>query len=165
MKNTLGTAAIGASLLTAIAAPSVAFGGDGDVRWRTIVGIEDANNVVVGIPGSSQPWSALGGEARVNVNDGTVEFEVRGLVQAGGAQVGTTLNTPLGINGTIICNPNQSNASVINTPVVPLSPQGDAQFDGSFTSSTAGCNTTGIAFLIRNALGGSWIANGAIKVP
>jgi hypothetical protein len=165
MKNTLGTAAIGASLLAAIAAPSAAFGGDGDVRWRKIVGILDANNVVGGILGSSQPRSALGGEARINLNDGTVEFEVRGLVQAGGNQVGTTLIAPLGIKGTIICRPGQSNESVIDTPVVPLSPRGDAQFDGSFTSSTAGCSTTDIAFLIRNALGGSWIANGAIRVP
>lgn len=53
---------------------------------------------------------------------------------------------------------------VIDTPLVTLSAQGDAEFDGAFTSSTAGCSATDVAFLVRIAAN-RWIANGAVRVP
>ena len=53
---------------------------------------------------------------------------------------------------------------VIDTPLVPLSAQGDASFSGSFSSSTAGCNPMDVAFLVRNA-NGAWIGNGSIRMP
>jgi hypothetical protein len=50
--KTLGTAALAAVLLTAIASPSQA---DTIVVWRTIEGIAQAGNMVGGITGGGQP--------------------------------------------------------------------------------------------------------------
>jgi hypothetical protein len=163
------TTAFGAVLLTAIASPSQA-NDSGLVRWKKIIGIEQASNVVGNAPnaitGGGQPWSTLDGDVVVNLNEGSVDFEVRGLVLAGGNSIGT----PDGVTnvvGTLLCGlKTGETTTVINTPSVPLSAQGDAEFDGSFSSSTAGCSATDVAFLIRNAAGTlAWIGNGAVRVP
>ena len=65
--KTLSMAALGAILLTAIASPSQA---DNLVVWRTIIGIAQANNVVGGITGGGQPWSAREGEVLVQLDSG-----------------------------------------------------------------------------------------------
>src|SRR5438874_8496806 len=88
---------------TGLAAFSVSAWADDVVRWKTIIGIIQAGNVVGNITGGGQPWSTTGGEAKVNLRDGRIEFNVRGLVLAGG----NTIGTPGAINqvkGTIICN-------------------------------------------------------------
>ena len=51
------------------------------------------------------------------------------------------------------------------TPPVTLSAQGNAEFDGSFNSSTAGCSATNVAFLITIPANNHWIANGAVRNP
>ena len=48
----LTTSAIGALLLVAIASPSQADGSD-HVRWKTIIGIAQAGNMVGGVTGRS----------------------------------------------------------------------------------------------------------------
>jgi hypothetical protein len=106
------------------------------VVWRTIIGIEQAGNVVGGITGGGQPWSAREGEALVELTSGFVVFEVRGLVLAGG----NTIGTPGAVNqvkGTLVCGPSSGISTVIDTALVPLNAQGNATFDGSFSSSTA----------------------------
>ena len=156
----LGTAALGAVFLAAIASPSRA---QNIVVWRAIIGIEQAGNVVGGITGGGQPWSAHEGEALVELTSGFVVFEVRGLVLAGG----NTIGTPGPVNqvkGTLVCGPSSASPTVIDTPLVPLNAQGNATFNGSFSSSTAACSATDVAFLIRTA-GGAWIGNGSIRVP
>jgi hypothetical protein len=156
----LGTAALGAVFLAAIASPSRA---QNIVVWRTIIGIEQAGNVVGGITGGGQPWSAHEGEALVELTSGLVVFEVRGLVLAGG----NTIGTPGAVNqvkGTLVCGPGSASPTVIDSPLVPLNAQGNATFDGSFSSPTAACSATDVAFLIRTA-GGAWIGNGSIRVP
>jgi len=156
----LGTAALGAVFLAAIASPSRA---QDIVVWRAIIGIEQAANVVGGITGGGQPWSAHEGEALVELTSGFVVFEVRGLVLAGG----NTIGTPGPVNqvkGTLVCGPSSASPTVIDTPLVPLNAQGNATFNGSFSSSTAACSATDVAFLIRTA-GGAWIGNGSIRVP
>ena len=165
--KTLTTSAIGALLLVAIASPSQA-DDSGFVRWKTIIGIEQASNVVGGITGGGQPWSAREGEVEVSLSDGGVEFDVRGLVLAGGNSIGT----PDGVTqvvGTLVCGLAMGETpTVIDTNPVPLSAQGNAEFLGSFNSSTAGCSATDVAFLVRNAttgVGAAWIGNGAIRVP
>src|SRR5262249_43205616 len=55
-----------------------------NVRWSTVVGIVQAGNLVGNIPGGGQPWTTLGGHASVDLSAGRAEFEVRGLVLAGG---------------------------------------------------------------------------------
>ena len=166
--KTLTTSAVGALLLVAIASPSQA-DDSGFVRWKKIIGLEQANNVVGNPPntvtGGTQPWSTLDGEVEVSLSDGGVEFDVRGLVLAGGNSLGTPVGVA-NILGTLVCGlmPGET-TTVIDTNPVPLSPQGNAQFLGSFNSSTAGCSATDVAFLVRNAANGAWIGNGAVRVP
>jgi hypothetical protein len=162
--KTLTTSAVGALLLVAIAFPSQA-GDSGSVRWKRIIGIEQANNVVGGITGGGQPWSAIDGEVEVSLTYGGVEFDVRGLVLAGGNSIGTP-DGVTNVMGTLVCGLAAGETpTVIDTPAVPLSPQGNADFLGSFNSSTAGCSATDVAFLIRNAASGAWIGNGSVRVP
>src|SRR5438477_11300085 len=101
-----------------------------NVSWKRVIGIIQAGNVVGNITGGGQPWSTLGGEARVNLGSGHVEFEVRGLVLAGGNTIGTVPSTINQVKGTIVCNPGPTQV-VVDTPFVPLSAQGDAEFDGN----------------------------------
>ena len=156
----LTTAGLTAILLTAIASPSQA---QNIAVWRTIIGIAQANNMVGGINGGGEPWSTREGEVLVDLDTGLVVFEVRGLVLAGGNAIGTP--GPVNqVKGTLVCGPGSASPTVIDTPLVPLSPQGNAQFDGSFSSSTGGCSPTDVAFLIRTA-GGAWIGNGSVKIP
>ena len=86
-----------------------------------------------------------------------------GLVLAGG----NTIGTPGAVNqvkGTLVCGPGSASPIVIDTPLVPLDAQGNAEFSGSFSSSTAGCSPMDAAFLIRTA-GGAWIGNGSVRLP
>jgi hypothetical protein len=166
--KTLITSAVGALLLVAIAPPSQA-DDSGLVRWKKIIGIEQAGNVVGNPPntvtGGGQPWSTLEGEVVVNLDDGTVDFEVRGLVLAGGNAIGTP-DGVTNVKGTLVCGlMTGETTTIISTNPVPLSAQGNAEFSGSFTSSTAGCSATDVAFLVTNAANGAWIGNGAVRVP
>jgi len=155
----LAVAAI-ASITLAIVSPAKA----DNVRWRTIVGILQANNVVGNINGGGAPWTTLGGRARVDLARSRLDFDVQGLVLAGGNSIGT----PGAINqvmGTLLCDPGGANLAFDTTPV-PLSPQGDADFSGQIGPSTSTCNSSNVAFLVRIAGGanpGRWIANGAVR--
>jgi hypothetical protein len=166
--KTLTTSAVGALLLVGIASPSQA-DDSGFVRWKKIIGLEQANNVVGNPPntvtGGGQPWSTLDGEVEVSLSDGGVEFDVRGLTLAGGNSIGTP-DGVANILGTLVCGlmPGET-TTVSDTNPVPLSAQGNAQFLGSFNSSTAGCSATDVAFLVRNAANGAWIGNGAVRIP
>jgi hypothetical protein len=167
--KTLTASAVGALLLGAIASPSQA-DDSGLVRWKKIIGVAQAKNVVGNPPntvtGGGQPWSTLDGEVVVNLEDGSVDFEVRGLVLAGGNAIGTP-DAVTNVVGTLLCGlmPNET-TTIISTNPVPLSAQGNAEFSGSFSSSTTGCSATDVAFLlVANAAGGAWIGNGAVRVP
>jgi hypothetical protein len=155
-----------ALLLVALAPAGRADGvnGGNSVRWRTIIGIIQEGNIVGGIAGGGQPWSTQGGHAYVDLAQGVVDFEVRGLVLAGGNTIGTP-GTITQVKGTLVCAPELATpTAVVDTPLVTLSPQGNAEFDGSFSSPTAGCSATDVAFLVRISAN-RWIANGAVRVP
>jgi hypothetical protein len=133
---------------------------DDVVRWKTVIGIIQAGNLVGNIAGGGQPWSTTGGEAKVNLRTGHLEFGVRGLVLAGG----NTIGTPGAINqvkGTLVCNPGPAQA-VADGPLVPLSATGDAQFSGDLGTLPAACADGNVAFLVRIAAD-RWIANGAVR--
>ena len=152
------SAMAGASLMLAIAAPAAA----DTVRWRTIIGITDAGNVVGGIGGGGQPWSTLGGRARVDLAKSQVSFEVDGLVLAGGNTFGTP-DAIIQVMGTIVCDAGTPAQQVRDTPLVPLSPQGDAEFSGITTLPIPStCNASNVVFLVRIPAG-RWIANGAVR--
>ncbi len=130
------------------------------VRWRTVVGIIQAGNTVGNIGGGGQPWSTLGGHASVDLSASRVEFEVRGLVLAGG----NTIGTPDGIvqvKGTLLCDPGGANLA-IDTALVSLGATGDAEFSGAAPTIPTTCTPTNVVFLIRIAAG-RWIANGAVR--
>lgn len=159
-------AAAGSALVLVALAPAAAADGGGNgnsVRWQTIIGIIQAGNVVGGIGGGMEPWSTLGGHAYVDLADGTVDFEVRGLVLAGGNSIGTPA-TVTQVKGTLVCAPGSTTPVVVDTPLVALSANGNAEFDGSFNASTAGCSAADVAFLIRISAN-RWIANGAVRSP
>jgi hypothetical protein len=150
-------AAIAAAfLMLSIASPAMA----DSTRWRTIVGIVQAGNTVGNITGGGQPWTALGGRARVDLARSRLDFDVQGLVLAGG----NTIGTPGAVNqvmGTLLCDAGGANLTYDTTPV-PLSPQGDADFSGPIGPIASTCNSSNVAFLIRIPAG-RWIANGAVR--
>lgn len=162
MKALWTAAAAAAVLLTGMAAAR-ADDESNNVSWKRVIGIIQAGNLVGNIQGGGQPWSTLGGEAHVNLRSGHIEFEVRGLALAGGNAIGT----PDGVNqvkGTIVCGPGNPPLFVTDTPLVPLSPQGDAEFDGSLGPLPSVCTPTNLAFLVRIAAD-RWIANGTVRSP
>jgi hypothetical protein len=154
-----------ALLMSAIAPPAAA----DTVRWRNIIGIIEAGNLVGNIGGGGQPWSTLGGQATVDLPTGRVEFEVQGLVLAGGNAVGNTDGISQ-VKGTLVCivpvvsatNPPTISTVAIDTELVPLSPEGDAKFSGMISTNPA-CNSSNVAFLVRIAANNRWIANGAVR--
>ena len=64
-----------------IAAPTKA--DNSNVRWRTIVGILQAGNMVGNIGGGGQPWTTLGGRARVDLAKSRVRFRCAGIGTGG----------------------------------------------------------------------------------
>ena len=132
------------------------------VRWRTVVGIVQAGNVVGGIAGGGMPWTTLGGRARVDLAKGQLDFDVQGLVLAGGNAIGTpgTVNQ---VKGTLVCGAGTAAQVILDTTPVSLSPQGDADFSGPIGPIPSTCNSSNVAFLVRIAASGAWIANGAVR--
>jgi len=144
------------------------------VRWQDIVGIMQAANPVGSgtgtVTGGGQPWSTRGGQAVAHLRNGQVEFTVQGLVLAGGNAIGTA-GTITQVKGTLVCDTDGSagegNSVLVDTPPVPLSPQGDARFAG-FLSGPVPPVCAGepdIAFLVRAVPNNRWIANGAVRTP
>ena len=147
--------------------------------WKQIVGIIPAGNTVGSgsgqIEGGFLPWTTTSGHAQVNLNTGDIEFEVRGLVFAGGSP-NITIGTPLpvtAVKGTLVCDNNGSagggNSVIVETPSVPLSKTGDARFSGNIGPLPAACaSEPDLVFVVRasafngNATEGPWIANGAV---
>ena len=172
MHSSWSMSALGAAVLAAaLLAPVQALAGDGDsIQWRTVVGILQANNVVGAgagaVTGGGQPWTTTGGRASVNLRTSQVNFEVRGLVFAGGNTIGTPLPITQ-VKGTLVCDTNGSagggNSVLVDTLPVPLDSAGDAQFSGSVGALPAAClSEPDIAFLIRIPGANRWIANGAV---
>ncbi len=141
------------------------------VRWPHIIGIIQAGNTVGSgagqVAGGGQPWSAVGGRARVNLDNGHIEFRVRGLVLAGGNSIGTRGGNTQ-VKGTLVCDTNGSagagDSTLVDTALVDFSLQGNAHFEGNVALPAACINEPDIAFLIRLP-SGAWIANGAVREP
>jgi hypothetical protein len=139
------------------------------VHWQSVIGIIQASNVVgsgtgaaTGAPG---PWSALGGHANVVLDNGQVNFVVRGLVLAGGNSIGTP-GAVLQVKGTLVCDTDGSasggNSVLVDAPLVELDDQGNARFSGNVGSFPAVCTSEpDVAFLIRTG-SGRWIGNGTV---
>ena len=139
------------------------------LHWQSVIGIVQGNNVVgsgtgaaIGAPG---PWSALGGHVNVDLDDGEINFIVRGLVLAGGNSIGTP-GSVLQVKGTLVCDTDGSasggNSVLVDAPLVDLDDQGNARFSGNVGSVPAVCTSEpDVAFLIRTG-SGRWIGNGTV---
>jgi len=109
-----------------------------------------------------------GGKARVKLSSGEIRFEIEGLVRADGNDVGTPgSNTQ--VRGTLVCDTDGSagggNSTLVPTPLVPLSAQGDAEFKGNLGPLPAACLTEpDRAFLVRS-VGGNWFAAAIVRTP
>jgi hypothetical protein len=140
------------------------------VWWNDIIGIIEPGNFVGSgsgkVTGGDQPWSTEGGFARINLSTGRIRFEVRGLVFAGGNDIGTP-GSITQVKGTLVCDTDGSagggNSVLVDTDLVSLSNEGNAYFTGTVASIPSVCLTEpDIAFLIRTS-SGKWIANGAVR--
>jgi hypothetical protein len=148
--------------------------------WKQVVGIIPAGNVVGSgtgkIPGGFLPWTTTSGHAQVNLKTGDIEFEVRGLVFAGGSPtitIGTALPVTA-VNGSLICDNDGSasggNSVIVQTPSVPLTDTGNAKFSGNIGPLPAVCSSEpDLVFVVRATAfngtanpSGPWIANGAV---
>jgi len=131
--------------------------------WHRIVGVITApgtSNTVAGIM-SGGPWTTSGGNATVNFTQGIVTFVVEGLVLVGGNASGTPSRLT-SVRGTHVCNPGLPQQITIDTPLVPLSSQGNAAFSGNFSDGAPPATCTNPLFLIR-VDAGVWIATGAVR--
>lgn len=153
-----------ASLGTAVEAAAAS------VRWQGVVGIIQAGSTVGSgtgqVAGAPGPWSATSGNARADFDTGRLAFRVRGLVLAAGNSIGTP-GPVTAIVGTLVCDTDGSaggDSTLVDTPVIPLSSVGSASFEGSLGPFPAACtDEPDIAFLIRAAGFGAWLANGAVR--
>lgn len=165
---------LGVLLLSAVVTAS---GEDPVVRWRQVVGIIQAGNVVGSgtgaIIGGGLPWVTSTGVARVNLATGEIQFVVKGLVLAGGNSIGTRADITA-VKATVVCDTDGSadggNSTLIETDAVPLSTDGDAYFSGRVGPLPAVCSSEpDLAFLIRVAevngvpVNGRWIAAGVVR--
>jgi len=155
-----------------------------DVSWRTIVGIDQPGNVVGSfanppvcqfngqgcINGAGQPWSSIPlGEPQVTIDTvtGTLSFKVKGLVVAGGNDVG---NVPAGltdISVTLLCIIPPAGPNILIGRRLSLTRLGDSAFigklDGAIPSS---CVPSNMHLLIQaNNTSGPWIAAGVSRTP
>lgn len=163
---------VAVSLALAAIVPAAALAADPNIRWADIIGIIQAGNPVGSgtgrVTGGGQPWSTTRGEATVNLDNGDIHFRVEGLVLAGGNSIGTP-DAITQVKGTLVCDTNGSagggNSTLVDTPLVSLSAQGDAEFHGSVGPLPGAClSEADIAFVVRIGAG-RWIANGAVRRP
>ncbi len=97
-------------------------------------------------------------------------FDVKGLVLAAEiptvAAIGTPSPAAAMVKGTVACD-SLGTPAPFDTPPVPLSPQGDADFQGITTTPLPSvCND---AVFLTRIVGGiaadRWIAHGAVRTP
>jgi hypothetical protein len=167
MKKLIAIATLGLALSFAIFSSSA---NAATVRWSETIGIIQGGSVVGSgtgqVTGAPGPWSATVGSARVNLQTGRIRFIVRGLVLAASNNIGTPGPITL-ITGTLVCDTDGSagggNSTLVDTPLIPLSSEGDAEFKGEIGPLPDSClNEPDIVFLIR-AFGTLWIGNGAVR--
>ena len=150
--------------------PGAALAGDQHIQWSDVRGIVQAQAVVGtgsgAVTGGGSPWSTTGGHVEVNLDHGSINFEIQGLVLAASNSIGTRDSVTV-VKGTLVCDTNGSltgSSALIDTSLVTLDEQGDAHFNGVVGAFPPECSEPDIAFLVRTA-GGAWIAFGAVRRP
>jgi hypothetical protein len=150
--------------------PGMVMAHDDHVQWSDVRGImQPGGTVGTGsgkVTGGGAPWTTTAGQVEVNLDRGTINFEVKGLVLAAGNSIGTRDGVTT-VMGTLVCDTNgnlNGNSALVETGFVTLDEQGDAHFAGAVGAFPSECSEPDIAFLIR-AANGAWIAFGAVRRP
>jgi hypothetical protein len=161
--------AIGAGVLVAAQPRDLLARFDGGIGVIPVTGVANAQadgtfgnvlqNVVRGVPPSNQAWTI--GDLKADVDtDGRIKVRGRGLVLAGGARLGQSLQ--LSVTATLMC---ETTGTVIpqHTTIgtVQLDRNGDFRIDDLLDSAPAACAAP--LLLIRNGKGGPWLAAGLPK--
>ncbi len=165
--------------------------GGAKVVWERMTGVIVPNRIVgvrPGVPctlgvncvqGPGIPWTVTKGRAEVDLEDGDIKFDVKGLVFSccpGFGPVGTPAAVTE-VRGILVCNATGEGVSTLvdTMPAVALGAQGDARFRGNVTLPDACTDEADdIAFLIRIAgviedgpdpafAIGLWIAHGSVR--
>jgi len=150
--------------------PGIVMAKDDHIQWSDVRGIMQPQ-AVVGVgsgaaTGGGAPWTTTAGQVEVNLDRGSITFEVKGLVLAAGNSIGTRDGVTM-VKGTLVCDTNGSltgNSVIRDTGLVTLDEQGDARFAGDVGPFPPECFEPDIAFLVR-AASGAWIAFGAVRRP
>jgi hypothetical protein len=98
----------------------------------------------------------------VDLATGFVAFEVEGLALGGNSAIGTP-DSITQVKGTVVCVVGATTVA-LDTVLVPLSAQGDAEFFGSVGPIPSACTASNVVFLLRRDIG-RWIAYGAVRTP
>ncbi|HEU5293402.1 MAG TPA: hypothetical protein VFU71_01310 [Burkholderiaceae bacterium] len=154
----------GASLVVAGCGGAHADENNQVVSWTGIAGaitIQNVSNPIGNIESGTFAWTTRTGSAKVDLAQGTTNFDVEGLVINGTTFSGTA-GPVSAVTGTLVCNPGADAQTVLDTPAVPLSTQGSAHFSGRIENIPTNCAAP--IFLIRIAspagAAGRWIATG-----
>jgi len=151
------------------------------VQWEQIIGLAApgtgiGGSVVGGVQPITFPWTAHDGKAWVHLGTGQIKFNVSGLVLATSTPLAVvgTIGVTTQVKGTLVCNGlSTALSTVVDSPSVPLDPQGNASFVGNVAIPND-CMVTPdkLAFLVRVAeapgnpfLVNRWIAAGVVRTP
>lgn len=141
-------------------------GGIGVIPVSSAAGLQNADgsfpnvnrNVVRGVNPPGQIWTIADLRAEV-MTDGSIVVKGRGLLLAGGNNIGGTANQS--VFATLICeavSPFTPRSTALTG--VPLEPNGDFQIDDVLTPAPVDCASP--VLLIRN-LAGAWFAAGIVN--
>src|SRR5215831_4077139 len=111
MQTFWSKAAIVSALGAALVSGNALADSDDVIRWQSVIGIIQGGNVVGSgtgaVTGAPGPWSAQGGQVRIDPDRSRIDFDVRGLVFAAGNFIGNT--GPVNkVMGTLLCDANGS---------------------------------------------------------
>lgn len=146
------------------------------IKWNALAGWTYPGLSVSTIAGVGFPWFLRDGSAETHLATGHIKFTVKGLVLANSTPlaVGGTIGVTQQVKGTLVCNDLSNAASdYVDTPSVPLDPQGNAMFVGEISIPNACLLTPDkLAFLVRIAeaplnpsLVDHWAAIGMVRTP
>src|SRR5205085_1888776 len=116
-------------------------------------------NIVRGVNPAGQIWVIA--DLTAEVNDVSIKVDGRGLLLAGGNNVGT--NAGASVFATLLCT-NDGNTLHRSNPIgVALAPNGDFRIDDTLSPAPPS-PCVGPVLLINNANGGTWFAAGFHKL-
>jgi len=140
-------------------------GGIGVIPVSNVAGTANADgtfpnvtrNIVRGVNPPGQIWVIEDLRGEVD-SAGRIRVDGRGLLLGGGNNIGTNANQS--VMATLICEA-AAPFTLLNTPLVPLEPNGDFKIDDSLSPAPA-AECASPVLLIRNP-GGAWFAAGIVK--